>query len=135
MVWSISLPLASNRVEAPMKQFDRSRFDHVGIVTTEKKERESWVEATRVWVTSPRDHPYNVEFLRFEPDSPVTGPIRTEPHVAYRVEDVHEAIEGHEVVLEPFDVGDGFLTVAFVEVGGVLIEFMQYRNPDETGWF
>lgn len=118
-----------------MKQFDRSRFDHIGVVTAEKKERESWVEATRVWVTSPRDHPYNVEFLRFEPDSPVTGPLRTEPHVAYRVDDVREAIVGHEVVLEPFDVGNGFLTVGFVNVGGVFVEFMQYRNPDETGWF
>lgn len=135
MLWSVSLPLASDRLEVRMKQFDRSRFDHIGVVTTEKKERESWVEATRVWVTSPRDHPYNVEFIRFEPDSPVTGPVRSEPHVAYRVDDVHSAIEGHEVVLAPFDVGNGFLTVAFVNVGGALVEFMQYRDPDETGWF
>ena len=118
-----------------MAQFDRSRFDHIGVVTSEKKERESWVEATRVWVTSPRDHPYNVEFIRFEPDSPVTGPLRTQPHVAYRVDEVDKAIEGHEVVLEPFDVGNGFVTVAFVDVGGALVEFMQYANPDEEGWF
>ena len=118
-----------------MTQFDRSRFDHIGIVTSEKQQRESWVEATRVWVTSPREHPYNVEFLRFEPDSPVTGPLRTQPHVAYRVDDVRQAIAGHDVLLEPFDAGDGFVTAAFVDVGGALVEFMQYRNPDETGWF
>ena len=58
-----------------------------------------------MWVTSPREHPYHVEWLRFEPDSPVTGPLRTEPHVAYRVDDVHAAIEGLEVLAEPFDVG------------------------------
>jgi hypothetical protein len=115
-------------------QFDRSQFDHIGVVTTDKKPGERWVEATRVWVTSPRDHPYNVEFLRFETDSPVTGPLRTEPHVAYRVADVEKAIEGHEVVLAPFDVGEGFVRVAFVDVGGALVEFMQYANPDETGW-
>jgi hypothetical protein len=86
-----------------MRQFDRSKFDHIGIVTTQKQPRESWVEATRVWVTSPRDHPYNVEFLRFAPDTPVTGPLRTEPHVAYRVDDLERALEGHEIVLEPFD--------------------------------
>ena len=118
-----------------MQQFERSRFDHIGVVTSEKQESESWVEATRVWVTSPRDHPYNIEFLRFEPDSPVTGPVRTEPHVAYRVTNIHRAIEGHEIVLAPFDVGDGFMTVAFVAVGGGLVEFMQYANPDENGWF
>ena len=117
-----------------MGQIDRSQFDHIGVVTTDKKPGERWVDATRVWVTSPRDHPYNVEFLRFETDSPVRGPLRTEPHVAYRVADVEKAIEGHEVVLAPFDVGEGFVRVAFVDVGGVLVEFMQYSNPNEAGW-
>lgn len=114
---------------------DRSRFDHVGLVTAEPQRGESWVEATRVWVTSPRDHPFNIEWLRFEPDSPVTGLLRTAPHVAYRVDDVRRAIDGHTVLAEPFDVGDGFLTVAFVEVGGAVVEFMQYANPAEEGWF
>ena len=119
-----------------MAQIERSKFDHIGIVTERKRPRESWVEATRVWVTSPRDHPYNIEFLRFEPDTPVTGPLRTEPHVAYRVDDLEQALEGHEVVLGPFDAsGTGFVRVAFVNVGGALVELMQYRDPDETGWF
>ncbi len=116
-------------------QFDRSRFDHVGIPTTEQHKGESWVEATRVWVTSPRAHPYNVEWLRFEPDSPVTGPLRMLPHLAYRVDDVERAMDGHEVLLEPFEPSPGFLTVAFVHTDGVPVEFMQYANPEETEWF
>jgi hypothetical protein len=116
-------------------QFERSRFDHIGLVTDEPKEGESWVEATRVWVTSPRAHPFHVEWVRFEPDSPVTGPLRTEPHVAYRVDDVREAIQNHNVLAEPFDVGDGLLKVAFVEVDGAVVEFMQYTDPNEEGWF
>jgi hypothetical protein len=116
--------------------FDRDRFDHIGLITEEPQPGESWVEATRVWVTSPRAHPYNVEFLRFEPDSPVTGPLRTEPHVAYRVDDLRRAIEGHEVVLAPFDAsGVGFCEVAFVKVDGAIVEFIQYADPDEEGWF
>ena len=47
-------------------------FEHIGLITNEKKDREDWVEATRVWVTNPKQHPFNVEWLRFEPDSPVT---------------------------------------------------------------
>jgi hypothetical protein len=120
-----------------MTQFDRSRFDHIGLVSAKPQPRESWVEATRVWVTSPRAHPFNVEFLRFEPDSPVTGPLRTEPHVAYRVDDIAKAIAGHEVLAEPFHpaTDPSFLTVAFVRVGDAVVEFMQYRDPEETGWF
>lgn len=118
-----------------MTQITRAQFDHVGVVTDAVQPDESWVEATRVWVTSPRAHPFNIEFLRFAPDSPVTGPLRSEPHVAYRVADIERAIEGHTVLLEPFDVGNGFLRAAFVEVRGALVEFMQYANPDEEGWF
>jgi hypothetical protein len=119
-----------------VKAFPRAEFDHVGLITDEQKPSESWVEATRVWVTNPRADPHNIEWLRFEPDSPVTGPLRTEPHIAYRVPDVHAAIEGHEVLAEPFDPsGTGFLSVAFVLVDGAVVEFMQYANPDEEGWF
>jgi hypothetical protein len=118
-----------------VKQFDRAGFDHIGLVTDEPRPGERWVEETRVWVTNPRAHPFNVEWQRFEPDSPVTGPLRTDAHVAYRVPDVGAAIAGHEVLAGPFVVREGFLTVAFVLVGGAVVEFMQYANPDEEGWF
>lgn len=114
---------------------DRERFDHIGIPTETKKPGEVFVEATRVWVTSPRAHPGNVEWLRYEPDSPLSGPIRELPHVAYRTLDVQESMAGHEVLLEPFDVGDGFATVGFVLIEGAPVEFMQYADPDEEGWF
>jgi hypothetical protein len=99
---------------------------------------ETFVDATRVWVTSPRASDVNVEWLRFEPDTPVTGLLRDQPHVAYRVDDLETALQGHSVLAEPFDPtgkdGD-FLRVAFVEVDGAVVEFMQYGNPDEQGWF
>jgi hypothetical protein len=102
------------------------------------KEGESFVAATRVWVTNPRASSFNVEWLRFEPDSPVTGLLRTAPHIAYRVDDLDAAIENHTVLAEPFDPtgrGDSFLRVAFVEVDGAVVELMRYGDPDETGWF
>jgi hypothetical protein len=120
--------------------FDRSSFDHIGLITDVTRPGERWVEATRVWVTSPRESRHNVEWLRFEPDTPVTGPLRSDPHVAYRVNDVIAAVaaaraDGHEILAEPFDVGDGFLNVAFLLAGGAVVELMQYRNPNEEGWF
>jgi NitT/TauT family transport system permease protein len=48
-------------------RFVRGSFDHVGIPTTVRHDGESWIEPTRVWVTSPRAHPFNVEWLRYEP--------------------------------------------------------------------
>ncbi len=129
------LPTPTATGDWRVSRIERIRFDHIGLVTSEKKPGERWVKATRVWVTSPRAHPFHIEWLRYEPDSPVTGPLRTQPHIAYRVADVHKAIRGQRLLLEPFDVGDGFVTVAFVDHEGVVVEFMQYANPDEEGWF
>ena len=118
-----------------MAAIDRATFDHIGVVTREVHPGEAFVDATRVWVTSPRDHPYHVEFLRFEADATLEGPVRDEPHVAFRVLDVEAAIAGHELLLGPFDVGGGFVRVAFVRIDGAVVEFMQYRDPNEEGWF
>ncbi len=118
-----------------MDGIERARFDHIGVITDERREGETFVDTTRVWVTNPRAHPFHVEYLRFEPDSQVEGPAREQPHVAYRVDDLSAAIAGHELLLGPFTVGGGFCEVAFVHIDGAVIEFMQYANPDEEGWF
>ncbi len=102
-------------------------FDHVGIVTMEKKPGEIFIEPTRVWITDFSKHPYRVEWLRYEPDSPVTGPVRQGPHVAYRVASIAEASQGLKVLLEPFDVG--FAVVAFFQTpDGAVIELMEYKQ-------
>ena len=95
--------------------------------TEEKQKDETFVAATRVWVTRPENHPMRVEFLRFETDSPVTGPIRDMPHVAFRVDDIHAALEGEDVVLEPFSPMGG-LQVAFFLKDGAVFEYMQFRE-------
>jgi catechol 2,3-dioxygenase-like lactoylglutathione lyase family enzyme len=103
------------------------QFDHIGIVTAERKAGEIFVPATRVWRTEAAEHPFRVEWLRFEPDSPVTGPVREMPHVAYSVDDVHAAGEGMEVLLEPFDVGPRI--VAFYRTpDGAVVEFVQHKE-------
>jgi hypothetical protein len=100
-------------------------FDHIGMVTTEKKADEMFVAATRVWVTDFQKHPHHIEWLRFEPDSPVTGKVRELPHVAYRVDSIQEASRGMKVLIEPFDAG--IATVGFYETAdGAVVEFMEY---------
>jgi hypothetical protein len=69
------------------------QFDHVGIPTTESKPGMTFVPATRVWITEAHQHPFRVEWLRYEPDSPVTGPLHDQPHVGYRVQKVEQIAE------------------------------------------
>ncbi len=102
------------------------QFSHIGVITDERKEGEIFVEATRVWVTDFAQHPFHVEWLRYEPDSPVTGPVRDQPHVAYRVDSIAEASRGMKVLLEPFQTLE-HLRVGFYESSdGAVIEFMEF---------
>ena len=105
------------------------QFDHVGIVTTHKQAGETFVPATRVWITDFQKHPYRVEWLRYEPDSPVTGPVREMPHVAYRVDDIEAAAQGLKTLLEPFDAG--MAVVGFYQTAdGAVVEFMKYHKME-----
>ena len=109
-----------------MKTEAKLEFDHMGLITDEKKADEMWVETTRVWATDQSKHPFHIEWLRFEPDSPVKGPVREKPHIAFRTPNLKEASKGMQVLLEPFDVG--FAVVGFYESGdGAVIEFMEYK--------
>lgn len=102
-------------------------YDHIGLITNEVKPGESFVEATKVWVTDANEHPFRVEWLRFEPDSSAPEPIKNQPHVAFRVDSIEEASKGLKVLLKPFDVG--FATVAFYQTpDGAVIEFMKYKS-------
>jgi len=103
------------------------QFDHVGIVTTEEKQGQIFIEPTRVWITDFQNHPYRIEWLRYEPDTPVTGPVREGPHVAFRVKSIAEASKGMKVLLEPFDAG--IAVVGFYETDdGAVVEFMEYKE-------
>ncbi len=103
------------------------QFHHVGIPTDEEQPEEVYVEDTNVWVTDPAKHPYRVEFLRYEPDSPVTGPLRELPHLAFETDDVQREIAGKHIILEPFEPVEG-LTVVFILEDGAVLEYMQWEN-------
>lgn len=101
-------------------------FSHVGLITDQPKAGEVFVAATRVWITNFIDHPYHVEWLRFEPDSPVTGPVRTQPHVAYRVPSIEQAAAGLIVLIEPFEPLENLRVGFYESADGAVVEFMEY---------
>jgi hypothetical protein len=116
------------------------RFHHVGIRTTEPQPNENFVTSTRVWVTDPNQHPYRIEYLRYEPDSYLSEEFKNPPHVAWVVDDIEPWIEGKEIAIPPFEVGDPpFVRVAFVWEDGMIMEYMAFKpgavwfDPNDAG--
>ncbi|MEX0713095.1 MAG: hypothetical protein WD403_03435 [Pirellulales bacterium] len=104
------------------------QFSHIGLISDQPRPGEVFVEATRVWITDFVQHPFHVEWLRFEPDSPVTGPVRTQPHVAYRVDSIAAASRGLAVLIEPFEPLAGLRVGFYQSNDGAVIEFMEYET-------
>jgi hypothetical protein len=115
--------------------FPRASFDHVGFVAMQKPENAIFIDAARLWVTNPRASQANIEWLWPEPDCVAGKIFITRPHVAYRVENLDQAIRDRKIIYPPTTVGNGFMRVAFIEVEGVMFELIEYSNPAETGWW
>ena len=103
------------------------QYHHTGVVIDELQPDEVYIVETKVWVTNPEKHPNRIEYLRYEPDSPVAPPLRDQCHIAYTVDDLDRAMQGKQVVLGPFDALDG-LRVVFVEEHGAVIEYMHFTE-------
>lgn len=101
-------------------------FSHIGLITKQKKGEEKLVDHTKVWVTNFSKHPFKVEWLRFSSDSPITGPVKEKPHIAFKVDDIEEASKGLKVLIKPFKKPDGGIVGFFEYEDGSIIEFMQY---------
>ncbi len=101
-------------------------FVHFGVPTTVSREGESYVAGGKVFVTDPDANPFKIEFLRFEADSPMPEAIQQQSHAAYKVDDMAKALEGRNVIVEPFEAMPG-LTVAFITDGEAVIELMEQK--------
>jgi hypothetical protein len=100
------------------------QFNHIGIPVPEKKPDMMYFESIKCWATDPEKTHGRVEYLYFEPESPVTEPVLSEPHVAFRVENLEEEIQGKDCVVGPMELPEG-VKLAFFYVDGCLTEYHQ----------
>jgi len=100
------------------------RYHHIGIPTTESREGEVLLEGYGVWVTSSDANPYGIEWLRFEPACTLPELVKTQPHIAFEVDDLEQALLGEEVIIEPNSPSEG-VRVAFIVHDGAPVEFLE----------
>ncbi|MDR2969186.1 MAG: hypothetical protein LBV32_06225 [Tannerellaceae bacterium] len=101
-------------------------FNHVGIITTEKKEGAVLNEGLSVWLTDYSKSTNRIEWLRFEEGSCLPELVQKETHMAYTVPDLAKELEGKKVIFGPA-VCDEHLTIAFIEEEGIAVEIMEIK--------
>ncbi|MCP4642544.1 MAG: hypothetical protein GY851_19020 [bacterium] len=99
-------------------------FHHFGVPTSAQSADEEYIEGAKVHITDAEKHPYRIEFLRFEEGSPMHPDVVNGCHAAFMVDSLDAALEGANVIIEPFDAKPT-LRVAFIKDGDAVIELMQ----------
>jgi hypothetical protein len=108
------------------------KFSHIGIPTTERFEGEIDLPHLRLTVSDHQSNPYGIQWQRYWDDAPYPDLVKKVPHVAFEVDDLAAAIEGHTVLIEPNSPSPG-VVVAFIEVNGAPVELLQIdheRRPE-----
>ncbi len=101
------------------------RYHHIGIPTDIPRDGEVYLEKFKMWVVGFDSNDFGVEWLRFEPGTPIPELVQRVPHVAFVVDDLRAAIAGRDVLIEPNSPSEG-VTVAFIVDNGAPVEFLQY---------
>ena len=104
------------------------KFHHIGIPTTEPRQGETYLAEYGFHCTDHERNPFGIQWMRFDADSPLPEIVKTVPHVAFAVEDLERALEGHELLIAPNSPSAGVL-VAFVLCDGAPVEFLQFTDP------
>ncbi len=105
------------------------RYNHIGIPTTERRRGERYLPRYGMHVSGYETSPYGIEWMRFDPDSPLPELVKTVPHVAFEVDDLDAALAGKDVLIAPNSPSEG-VRVAFVVDDGAPVEFIErLRDP------
>ena len=103
------------------------RYHHLGIPTDVPKPGERYIEHLKIHVAGFETSPYGIEWMRFDPDCPVSELVRTVPHVAFEVDDLDSALEGKEILSFPGSPSEG-VRAAMIVHNGAPIELIEFRK-------
>jgi hypothetical protein len=106
---------------------DGWRYHHLGIPTDIPRSGERYLEHLKIHVSGFNTSPYGIEWMRFDPDCPISELVRTVPHIAFEVDDLDSALEGKDILSPPGSPSKG-VRAAMIVHNGAPIELIEFRK-------
>ena len=103
------------------------RYHHIGIPTDTARPGEKYLKEYKFYYTDHESNPFGIQWMRFEADCPLPELVKEVPHVAFEVDDLEQALAGHEILIEPNSPSEG-VVVAFVVCDAVPVEFVEFSK-------
>jgi len=112
----------------PAEKLEKTvKYHHIGIPTETRQPGEMYLEKYGMYVTDHENNPFRIQWMRFDDDSPLPELVKTVAHVAFEVDNLEDALKGHQILIEPNSPSEGVL-VAFVVCDGAPVEFLMFSN-------
>lgn len=106
------------------------RYHHLGIPIDDPLPEERYIPHLKLYVTGFETSPFGIEFMRFDPDSPVSDLVKKVPHIAFTVDDIESAIRGRET-LGGVESPSAGVKVAMIVENGVPIELLEFCRSED----
>lgn len=103
------------------------KYHHLGIPSAIKREGETYLGELKMYVSGFEASPYGIEWIRFEPDSPLPELVKAVPHVAFEVDNLEAELQGKEILIKPNSPSPGVM-VAFIVDNGAPVEFIRFEG-------
>lgn len=105
------------------------KYHHIGIPTQSAFEGERHLPAFKFYTSGFPTSPFGIEWMRFEPDSPIDKLIQTVPHIAFEVENIDIELAKREFqILTPPNAPVEGTRVAMIVHNGAPIELIQFNK-------
>lgn len=104
-------------------------FHHLGIPTDKVMPGERYLPHLKFHVSGFASSPFEIEWMRFDKDCPVSDLIKSVPHIAFRVENIDAELKKHDLVLlsEP-GVPSGGVRTVMIRHNGAPIELIEFQD-------
>jgi hypothetical protein len=105
------------------------RYHHLGIPTNKAIKGEIYLQQFKLYVSGFDTSPYGIEWMRYEPDSPMDDLIKSVPHIAFEVDDLESELRKHDlkILTPPNSPGEG-IRVAMILHNGAPIELIEFSK-------
>jgi hypothetical protein len=105
------------------------RYHHLGVPTEKQIKGERYLPGLKLYVSGFDTSPYGIEWMRFEPGSPVDEIIKKIPHLAFEVDDLDLELSRRDFnILTPPNSPGERIRVAMIIHNGAPIELIEFKK-------
>ncbi|SDT48960.1 hypothetical protein SAMN05444162_4549 [Paenibacillaceae bacterium GAS479] len=108
-------------------------FHHIGKPIIQMNAGERFSPLFGMYTVDGENRDIHIQHHRFEPNSPLNENIRNQIHIAFKTNNIKEALKDKEIIMPLYEPFDGY-KCAMVLLDGVPIEIIETTLSEEQLW-